>query len=203
MCDFLSGHEVQEHPSRRPPVRTLEYDTLQNSLLTCASSADILRGRTRSPGPAIIFGRLDVHSHAKVWVYRAGFCRFSHARYSNATEDLEDMEKHLTNVAIQVHGALEACTLFPFEHVVLRKTSGIKPPEGAGSPSRPFHQTHLSPRFSAETHGELRQGVRRQVGNPAAQAAPDGVARRDRGEHPLPRDTVAYIAKPSIRAAGV
>lgn len=40
--------------------------------------------------------------HVKVWVYRAGFCRFSHARYSNATEDLEDMEKHLTNVAIQV-----------------------------------------------------------------------------------------------------
>lgn len=38
----------------------------------------------------------------QVWVYRAGFCRFSHARYSNATEDLEDMEKHLTNVAIQV-----------------------------------------------------------------------------------------------------
>ncbi|CAM9517954.1 unnamed protein product [Ectocarpus sp. 4 AP-2014] len=36
-----------------------------------------------------------------VWVYRAGFCRFSHARYSNATEDLEDMEKHLTNIAIQ------------------------------------------------------------------------------------------------------
>ncbi|CAM9990359.1 unnamed protein product, partial [Scytosiphon promiscuus] len=36
-----------------------------------------------------------------VWIYRAGFCRFSHARYSNATEDLEDMEKHLTNVAIQ------------------------------------------------------------------------------------------------------
>lgn len=39
----------------------------------------------------------------KVWVYRAGFCRFSHARYSNATEDLEDMEKHLTNIAIQVN----------------------------------------------------------------------------------------------------
>lgn len=39
----------------------------------------------------------------QVWVYRAGFCRFSHARYSNATEDLEDMEKHLTNIAIQVN----------------------------------------------------------------------------------------------------
>ncbi|CAN0345763.1 unnamed protein product, partial [Discosporangium mesarthrocarpum] len=36
-----------------------------------------------------------------VWLYRAGFCRFSCARYSNANEDLEDMEKHLTNVAIQ------------------------------------------------------------------------------------------------------
>lgn len=43
-----------------------------------------------------------VYICVKVWVYRAGFCRFSHARYSNATEDLEDMEKHLTNVAIQV-----------------------------------------------------------------------------------------------------
>ncbi|CAM9169398.1 unnamed protein product [Chrysoparadoxa australica] len=41
-----------------------------------------------------------------VWIYRAGFCRFSHARYSNAVEDLDDMEpissqKHLTNVSIQ------------------------------------------------------------------------------------------------------
>lgn len=34
-------------------------------------------------------------------MYRSGFCRFSHARYSNAMEDLVDMEKHLTNVAIQ------------------------------------------------------------------------------------------------------
>lgn len=38
----------------------------------------------------------------QVWIYRAGFCRFSHARYSNAAEDLDDMDRHLTNVAIQV-----------------------------------------------------------------------------------------------------
>lgn len=56
---------------------------------------------------------------------------------------------------------------------------------------------------AAETYGELRQGVRRQVGNPAAQATLDGLAWRARGEHSLPRDTVTDTAEPSIRATGV
>lgn len=56
----------------------------------------------------------------KVWVYRAGFCRFSHARYSNATEDLEDMEKHLTNVAIQVRRGMRLL-LWCIFHVLTAK----------------------------------------------------------------------------------
>lgn len=40
----------------------------------------------------------------QAWIYRGGFCRFSHIRYSNAAEDMEDMERHLTNVAVQRKG---------------------------------------------------------------------------------------------------
>ena len=59
------------------------------------------------------------------------------------------------------------------------------------------------PLFSlAETHGELRQGVRREVGTPTAQAAPYGVARRVCGEHPLPGNTVTNTAESALRAAG-
>lgn len=35
----------------------------------------------------------------RVWVYRAGFARFSSSRYS--VDSLDDLEKHLTNIALQ------------------------------------------------------------------------------------------------------
>lgn len=151
-----------------------------------------------------LFVELNVRSRAKVWVYRAGFCRFSHARYSNATEDLEDMEKHLTNVAIQVHGGkkrLENC-LLSNQQVAVKTSVALRRSRVLTLSSIRFNNPPYTARSSAETHGELRQGVRWQVGDPTAQAAPDGVARRLRGEYPLPRDTVPYTAEPSICAAG-
>ncbi|CAE7890605.1 Ttll9, partial [Symbiodinium sp. KB8] len=39
-----------------------------------------------------------------VWLYRAGFARFSARRYSSAMADVDDVEVHCTNVAIQKHG---------------------------------------------------------------------------------------------------
>jgi len=38
-----------------------------------------------------------------VYMYRSGFARFSHARFSMNTEDLSDAMIHLTNVAVQKH----------------------------------------------------------------------------------------------------
>ena len=36
-----------------------------------------------------------------VWIYRAGFCRFSSTRYSSSSSTMADLQMHLTNVAIQ------------------------------------------------------------------------------------------------------
>lgn len=58
------------------------------------------------------------------------------------------------------------------------------------------------PLFTTETDGKLRQGVRRQVGNPAAQAAPHGAARCARGERPLLRDSASHRQESALGAAG-
>merc|ERR1719199_1745261 len=34
-----------------------------------------------------------------VWMYRSGFARFSNARYSNDTKQMQNLHMHLTNVA--------------------------------------------------------------------------------------------------------
>ena len=57
-------------------------------------------------------------------------------------------------------------------------------------------------RFTTETDGKLRQGVRRQVGNPAAEVASDGASRRARRQRPLLRDPAAHRQEPSLGATG-
>lgn len=43
------------------------------------------------------------YSPLTIYVYRSGFARFSHARFSMDTADLSDAMIHLTNVAVQKH----------------------------------------------------------------------------------------------------
>ena len=65
------------------------------------------------PNPYLIGGKkFDLRMYAlvpsfnplTVWLYRAGFARFTAMRYSSSTSIIENTEMHLTNVAIQKHG---------------------------------------------------------------------------------------------------
>ena len=38
-----------------------------------------------------------------IYMYRSGFARFSHTRYAMDTAELNNMQMHLTNVAVQKH----------------------------------------------------------------------------------------------------
>ena len=40
----------------------------------------------------------------KAWFFREGFARFCNVKYSHALSDMDEVEMHLTNVAIQKHG---------------------------------------------------------------------------------------------------
>jgi len=90
------------------------------------------------PNPYLIGGKkFDLRIYAlvpsfnplTVWLYRAGFARFTAMRYSSATSNIENTEMHLTNVAIQKHGehynADVSCLFLPPLLSLRRRTTAV------------------------------------------------------------------------------
>ena len=48
-----------------------------------------------------LYALVTAYSPLNVWIYRTGFARFAHTRYSLTKETLENTTMHLTNVAVQ------------------------------------------------------------------------------------------------------
>ncbi len=48
-----------------------------------------------------IYSMVNSYNPLTIWLYRTGFARFTHARYNNSFDQLENQYIHLTNVAVQ------------------------------------------------------------------------------------------------------